>query len=103
MALGNKISIMWRGMEMQDLYDDWAQELRDFTLGAIDLGIKKSRDLDNAPTLGMFKNFCREYNPADTVVKIGRKFSPEERANNMQRLDAIKRMLAGNLKMKTGN
>ena len=100
LAFGSQFSEKWKGFQIEDIAEDWIEDLNQFSLGAINHGIEKSRALSFPPNLGQFVAFCVEFVPPESnVLKISRKFTPEELAKNRERLKAISEMLASNKSM----
>lgn len=86
----------WQGIEMREVYLDWAQALADCSLGAINDAIRISRIEQHPPNQGEFLHYCSQYKPpADESHRLwydgGGIISQEE---GRTRLESIKKMLA---------
>jgi len=94
MAFGNQLSAKWDGLDLQEVYQDWAEAAQSLTLGAINFGIELSKQQPHPPSQGEFIAHCKRFNPACNVLKIERKLSPEEIARNKARIAKIGKLLA---------
>ena len=94
---------MWQGMDMRDVYADWAEALQGCSLGAIQFGIElaKLEPGNNPPTQGQFVAFCRKYEPVQNVHQIVHRLTPEQIEANKRRIAEIAANLA-NKKTSTG-
>lgn len=86
----------WQGIEMREVYLDWAEALGDCSLGAINDAIRISRIEQHPPNQGEFLAYCMQYKPPREDLRMlgydaGGLISQEE---GRARLDAIKKMLA---------
>lgn len=99
LAFGNQIAAKWEGLDMKLVYEDWAESLSDFSLGAIGYAIEKARSMKHPPNQGEFRELCREYKSAEPVLQLPRKFTPEEKAKNRERIADISKMLASSKAM----
>jgi hypothetical protein len=96
LSFGNQLVAKWHGLNMQDVYADWAEALADCSLAAINHGILISKTHPHPPAQGEFLAYCRQYNPVSNVLKIESKLSPEKIADNQRRIAEIAAMLARN-------
>jgi hypothetical protein len=95
LGLGNKLTMQWQGMNMQDIYSAWADSLGEFSIAAIAYSAEQSMLMDWAPNLGEFKKHCLNYKPdAENVLRIAKKITPEQQAKNRERLKRIAEMFA---------
>ena len=87
---------MWQGMDMQDVYADWADALQACSLGAIQFGIElaKLEPGNNPPTQGQFVAMCRKYEPVPNVHQIENRLTPEQLEKNRRRIAEISAALA---------
>lgn len=83
----------WQGIDLQEVYADWSEQMQDFSLGAINHGIEVSKKGDHPPSQGEFIKNCRGYKPPE-FIKIGVKLTPEQIEKNKQRIAEIARNLA---------
>lgn len=83
----------WQGIDLQEVYADWAEQMQEFTLAAINHGIEVSKQDGHPPSQGEFKKNCRGYKPPE-LLKIGVKLTPEQIEKNKQRIAEIARNLA---------
>ena len=93
LAFGNQMLAKWSGMNMQEVYADWAEELQDFTLGAIAHGIPLAKALPHPPSQGEFKDLCRTYRPPVPLM-IGKQITPEQLEKNRQKIAELAATLA---------
>lgn len=93
LAFGNQVSAKWGGMNMQDVYQDWADALRDCSLGAINYGIEQSKKDAHPPSQGEFVKHCQQYQPAQ-LLKLESKLSPEQIEKNRARIAEITKSLS---------
>jgi len=75
---------------MQMVYQDWAESMQDFSLGAIRYAIEKSGNMPHPPNKGEFIETCREYAPKqNNVFRIGHQLTPEQQQKNRERLNGL--------------
>lgn len=86
LAFGSQFYAKWQGVPLDDLHNKWAEELAEFSVGAVGYAMKKTSRGTMPPNLGEFVAACREYNPTSQVLQLRRKFTPEEREANRRRL-----------------
>lgn len=98
LAFGNQFYAKWQGIPLDTLHANWADNLGEFSVGAIGYAMKKTSRAAMPPNLGEFIAACREYNPESKVLQLRRKFTPEELEANRQRLADIAAKLG--IKMK---
>jgi|WetSurMetagenome_2_1015567.scaffolds.fasta_scaffold314404_2 hypothetical protein len=53
----------WQGIEMLEVYVDWADALSECSLGAINDAIRMSRIEQHPPNQGEFLYYCQQYRP----------------------------------------
>lgn len=96
LAFGRRSADMWQGMEMADVYEDWADSLQGCSLGAIQHGIElaKLEPGSNPPTQGQFVAFCRKYEPVPNVHQLENRLTPEQLEKNKRRIAEIAAGLA---------
>ena len=94
MAFGNQMAAKWGGMNMAEVYADWAESLDGCTIGAISHGIELSKKCQHPPNQGEFVAHCQSYKPAMPIM-IDCKLSPEQIESNRKRIAKIAEMLAG--------
>lgn len=78
---------------MQAVYADWADELKNLSLGAINHGIKVSGAGEHPPSQGEFIANCKGYKPSE-LMKIESKLTPEQREANRQRIANVAKNLS---------
>jgi len=86
----------WQGLNMQDVYSDWAEALGHLTIGAINYGITESKANKHPPSQGEFIINCRDYcNPIipDSHM-ITKKTKPLTKDEAKSRLKELKRMMS---------
>jgi hypothetical protein len=92
MAYGNQLMAKWQGINLQDVYADWAERMQGLSLGSINYGIEISKGGEHPPSQGEFINNCKGYKPAE-LLKIESKLTPEQREANKQRIaDMVKNL-----------
>lgn len=79
---------------MTSVYQDWADAVDDFTLGAINFGIEASKADPHPPNQGEFIAHCKRYNPNASVLRLDSKLSQEQIEKNRARIAEIARSLA---------
>lgn len=93
LAFGNQLAAKWSGMDMNAVYDDWAEALADCSMGGINYAIEQSKSADHPPSQGEFLKHCRQYRPSD-VLKLESKLTPEQIEKNRRRIAEIAEGLA---------
>lgn len=90
-AFGRKAFDMWQGMDMQDVYADWADALQACSLGSIQYGIMlaKSEQSRDPPTQGQFLAMCKKYVPEINHNQLDHKLTPEQMEANKKRISEI--------------
>lgn len=85
---------MWHGIDMEEVYSDWAKALQACSMGAIRHGIElaKARQDKDPPTQGQFLAMCKTYEPDEIGLKLDSKPTPEQVAKNKEK---FAEMLAG--------
>lgn len=83
----------WAEIDMQAVYADWADEMGELSLSAINHGIKLAKALPHPPSQGEFKELCRSYRP-QVPLMIGKQITPEQQEKNRQKIAEIAAMLA---------
>ena len=91
MAFGRQFANMWQGMDMNDVYADWADALQACSLGSIQYGIMlaKSEQSRDPPTQGQFLAMCKKYTPEINHNQLDHKLTPEQIAENKRRISEI--------------
>lgn len=84
----------WQGINLQDVYQDWAEAMQSLSLGAIEYGIEQSKKDAHPPNQWEFIKHCAGYNPNPNVQKIESKLSPEQIAANKERIAALVKRFA---------
>lgn len=90
-AFGKKMFDMWAGLDMQEVYADWADALQACSIGAIQYGIylAKSEQSREPPTQGQFVAMCKKYVPEINHNQLDHKLTPEQMAANKKRISEI--------------
>jgi hypothetical protein len=83
----------WQGINLQDVYADWADNMQGLSLGSINHGIEVSKVGDHPPSLGEFIKNCKGYQPAQ-LLKIECKLTQEQREDNKRRIAEIAKKLS---------
>ena len=83
----------WQGINLQDVYADWADAMQGLSLGAINYGIEISKTGEHPPSQGEFVKNCKGYKPAE-LLKIECKLTSEQREANRQRIADIAKNLS---------
>jgi hypothetical protein len=91
-AYGSQWTSKWKGIDLSEIYQDWADDLGDFSVAAIGYGVEIARRQEQPPNLGEFMQLCRDYKPQDNLLKISRKLTPEQIEANRRRIRAIAEM-----------
>lgn len=91
LGFGRSALDMWADMEMQAVYEDWADALQGCSMGAIQYGIEAAKDgIDpKPPTRGQFKALCKKYQPVQNVYRIAHRLTPEELEANKKRIEEV--------------
>ena len=88
----------WHGLDMQAVYQDWAEALYGCSLGAIDNAIYLAKQAEHPPNQGEFKELCRLYKPpvdeSTMLADKSREWSPVTKEKAQENLARIKAMLA---------
>ena len=93
LSFGVQVLAKWQGMDMQEVYQDWADAMQDISLGAINHGIKLSKQQPYPPNQGEFIAYCQTYKPSMPLM-IESKLTPEQIEENRKRIAGIAAMLA---------
>tara|TARA_R110000803_G_scaffold76409_3_gene141011 strand:+ start:922 stop:1215 length:294 start_codon:yes stop_codon:yes gene_type:complete len=89
------MSAKWQGLDMHEVYGDWAHSLQDLSLGAINHGIELSEHEEHPPNLGKFRKLCQGYKPpVDESNMITKQFNPISQNDGLKRFENIRDMLA---------
>jgi len=82
---------MWQDMNMNDVYEDWADALQNCSIGAIQYGIylAKSEQSREPPTQGQFVAMCKKYVPEINHNQLDHKLTPEQMEANRKRIAEI--------------
>jgi hypothetical protein len=59
MAFGNQMVAKWEGLNMHDVYEDWAEQMKNFSLGALKHGLDVARQKEYPPSQGEFISYCK--------------------------------------------
>ena len=98
LAFGNQMQAKWHGLDMQAVYQDWAEALYGCSLGAIDNAIYLAKQSEHPPNQGEFKELCRLYKPpvdeSTMLADKSREWSPVTKEKAQENLARIKAMLA---------
>lgn len=94
MAFGNQMNAKWQGIDLHEVYADWAEAADGLSLGAINHGIELSKKNQHPPSQGEFIENCRLYKPALPTM-IDCKITPEQLKANRKRIADIAKTLAG--------
>ena len=96
LAYGRRSLDMWQGMDMQEVYADWADALQGQSLGSIQFGIDvaKTEVAEKPPTQGQFVAFCKRYKPEHNLPQIVHRLTPEQIQANKARIADIAAKLA---------
>ena len=95
LSFGSQALSKWSGMDMRDVYQDWAGSMQNLSLGAIQYGIEQSKKETHPPNQGEFIKHCSGYRASAHVFKIESKLTPEQIAKNKLRIAEIAKNLAG--------
>lgn len=76
----------WQGIEMPEVYLDWAEALQDYSLGAIDGAINLSRAEQHPPNQGEFIIHCHRYKPPLIELRLEKPVTPDlaSKVNDMK-------------------
>lgn len=86
----------WQGLDMQSVYQDWADALQGCSLGAIDYAIGQAKEAQHPPSQGEFKALCRGYTPPVDESRLIDKAVPTVTKDQAQaNLEKIKLILCG--------
>ena len=85
----------WDGINLEDVYDDWADALQSFTVGAIGYGIDISKTMKHPPNQGEFIHHCMEYSPPKIYnnMQIVKKESQMTKEEAKSKLTKLKEMI----------
>ena len=97
LSFGNQLLAKWQGIDMNAVYEDWADALTEFSLGAINHGIESAKNLQHPPSQGEFKELCRAYKPSMPAM-LEHKLTPEQIERNRARIADIAKNLAASKK-----
>ena len=81
LSFGNQLTSKWKGLEIHDVYVDWAESMQDFSIGAIDCGLHLAKDLPHPPSQGEFKELCKQY-IAPAKIRLEYHLSEEQMERN---------------------
>lgn len=98
MAFGNQMAAKWNGLNMTEIYEEWADTLKPMSLGAVNHAIELAKAEQHPPSLGEFTIYCRKYVPP-TPMMLEKKFeiSKEKAAENIAKMkEMIKNSRIGN-------
>lgn len=100
LGYGRKVFDMWGELDMQDVYEDWADELQGCSIGAIKFATETAKKelLEKPPTQGQFIAFCKKYQPVGNVHRLAHRLTPEQLEANKKR---IAELAAGLIKKKS--
>lgn len=78
---------------MVDVYLDWADALKDSTLGAINFGIESCKSDPHPPNQGEFVAKCRQYDPGKGVLRLENIITKEQMQANRKRIKMMSEIL----------
>lgn len=84
----------WQGINLQDVYQDWADEMQNLTLAAINHGIDVSKKNEHPPSQGEFIANCKTFRPDNQVLKLESKLTEEQKEINKARIAEMVKTLA---------
>lgn len=85
----------WQGIELQEVYKEWAQVLYNCSVGAIEFALIESRIRHHPPSLGEFLEYTAKYIPKQLQIE-GRTPYPQNYLTKEEinrRVKTIKKML----------
>lgn len=87
----------WQGIDMHNVYQDWAEALQECSLGSINHAINLSKLEEHPPSQGAFLALCKTYKPALIEHRLDKpKTSIDE---GIKRIAEMRDILARNKKM----
>lgn len=89
----------WQGIDMQDVYQDWAEALQNCSLGSINFAINQSKLENFPPSQGSFLSYCQQYKPPLIENRI-EKLHVKDCEAGLAKLAEIKKQLAEKMKIK---
>ena len=95
-AFGNQMAAKWQGLDMQAVYQDWAEALSNFSLGAINFGIGFAKQQEFPPSQGAFVGYCKEYR-APLIADRLENLHVKDTEKGLVELNRIKEMLAAKM------
>ena len=98
LAFGNQMQAKWQGIDIQEVYRDWAEKLQNFSLGAINHAILLAQDSEFPPSLGSFCELCRQYKPQMNDLRL-EKLHVKDTEKGMAEIHRIKEMLAAKMRV----
>ena len=81
----------WQGLDMQDIYSEWADSMYNFSVGAIKYGVHISKQDEHPPSLGKFMENCKGYVPPQIYNPVQleekkRVWTDEEVEENLEKI-----------------
>jgi hypothetical protein len=95
---GSALAAKWSGIDLADVYAEWARSMQKYSLGAINCGMELCSREQYPPNFGDFVSKCDLYKPENNIHMIEKKFTPEQLEANKKRISEIVAMLAKNKK-----
>ena len=91
MAFGNQMQAKWQGLDMSDVYAEWAHSMGKLSVGAIWYGVNISKLEEHPPSLGKFMDNCKGYVPRQTynptqLQEKKRVWTQEEKDANLEKI-----------------
>lgn len=89
----------WQGLDMQAVYEDWADALQSCSLGAIDNAIDLAKQSEHPPNQGEFMELCRLYRPPVDESRLlsdkNKEHHPVSKEQALENIAKIKQMMQG--------
>ena len=98
LAFGNQVQAKWQGIDMHDIYQDWAEALQDRSLGSIQHAIEVSKTYPHPPNQGEFLAHCGTYRPPLVELRLGHTISEADMESGRRKIREIAEMLAAKKK-----
>jgi len=88
----------WQGIKMEEVYLDWAESLKNCSLGSINFAIEQSKLEQFPPSQGSFLAYCKQYKPP-MIEKRLEKLHVKDCEVGLARLAEIKKQLTEKMKV----